>query len=90
LLYASANRDEAAFEAPDRFDVHRDPNHHLAFGFGPHFCLGANLARIELKALLEVLAPRVAELQLIGPARRVRSSFLNGLKELPIRALTER
>jgi cholest-4-en-3-one 26-monooxygenase len=90
LLYASANRDESAFEAPDRFDVHRDPNHHLAFGFGPHFCLGANLARIELKALLEVLAPRVAELQLIGPARRVRSSFLNGLKELPIRALTER
>ena len=90
LLYASANRDESAFEAPDRFDVRRDPNHHLAFGFGPHFCLGANLARIELKALLEVLAPRVATLELTAPVRRVRSSFLNGLKELPIRALTER
>jgi cholest-4-en-3-one 26-monooxygenase len=86
LLYASANRDESAFEAPHRFDIRRDPNHHLAFGFGPHFCLGANLARIELKALLEVLAPRVATLELTGPARRVRSSFLNGLKDLPLRA----
>jgi cholest-4-en-3-one 26-monooxygenase len=84
LLYASANRDEAAFPEPDRFDIRRDPNHHLAFGFGPHFCLGANLARIELRALLEVLAPRVASLKLAGPFRRVRSSFLNGLKDLPL------
>jgi cholest-4-en-3-one 26-monooxygenase len=86
LLYASANRDEAAFTEPDRFDVKREPNHHLAFGFGAHFCLGASLARIELKALLEVLAPRVATLELTAPARRVRSSFLNGLKELPLAA----
>jgi len=87
LLYASANRDERAFTDPDRFDISRNPNHHLAFGFGPHFCLGANLARIELRALLEVLAPRVAALELTGPVRRVRSSFLNGLKELPLRAV---
>jgi cholest-4-en-3-one 26-monooxygenase len=84
LLYSSANRDHAAFADPDRFDVRRDPNHHLAFGFGPHFCLGATLARIELRALLEVMVPRVAALELAGPVRRVRSSFLNGIKELPL------
>ena len=87
LMYASANRDEAAFADPDRFDVRRDPNHHLAFGFGPHFCLGATLARIELRALLEVMAPRIASLELTAPLRRVRSSFLNGLKDLPLRAI---
>src|SRR5581483_409439 len=86
LLYASANRDERAFTDPGRFDIGRDPNHHLAFGFGPHFCLGANLARIELRALLEALVPRVAALELTAPVRRVRSSFLTGLKELPLRA----
>jgi cholest-4-en-3-one 26-monooxygenase len=87
LMYGSANRDEEAFADPDRFDVRRDPNHHLAFGFGPHFCLGATLARIELRALLEVMVPRIAALELTGPVRRVRSSFLNGLKELPLRAI---
>jgi cholest-4-en-3-one 26-monooxygenase len=86
LLYSSANRDEAAFSDAARFDVRRDPNHHLAFGFGAHFCLGATLARIELRALLEVMVPRIAALELTGPVRRVRSSFLNGLKELPLRA----
>jgi cholest-4-en-3-one 26-monooxygenase len=85
LLYASANRDEAAFADPAGFDVRRDPNHHLAFGFGPHFCLGATLARIELRALLEVMAPRVGAVEVTGPVRRVRSSFLNGLKDLPLR-----
>jgi len=87
LLYASANRDEQAFTDPGRFDIGRDPNHHLAFGFGPHFCLGATLARIELRALLEVMAPRIAALELTAPVRRVRSSFLNGLKALPLRAV---
>jgi cholest-4-en-3-one 26-monooxygenase len=90
LLYTSANRDEAAFTAPSRFDVGRDPNHHLAFGFGPHYCLGATLARIEIRALLETLAPRVAAFELTGPVRRVRSSFLNGLKDLPLRAVPAR
>jgi cholest-4-en-3-one 26-monooxygenase len=87
LLYASANRDGKAFTGPQRFDIRRDPNHHLAFGFGPHFCLGANLARIELRALLDVMAPRITALELTGPIRRVRSSFLNGLKTLPLRAV---
>jgi cholest-4-en-3-one 26-monooxygenase len=86
LLYASANRDERAFADPARFAVRREPNHHLAFGFGPHFCLGATLARIELKALLEVMVPRISALELTGPVRRVRSSFLNGLKALPLAA----
>ncbi|HEY4408677.1 MAG TPA: cytochrome P450 [Acidimicrobiia bacterium] len=87
LLYSSANRDEAAFTDPDRFDTGRDPNQHLAFGFGPHFCLGATLARIELRALLEAMVPRIGALELTAPVRRVRSSFLNGLKELPLHAL---
>ncbi|HVW32696.1 MAG TPA: cytochrome P450 [Acidimicrobiia bacterium] len=87
LLYASANRDEAAFTDPGRFDVRREPNHHLAFGFGAHFCLGATLARIELRALLDVMVPRIGALEPAGEPRRVRSSFLNGLKELPLWAI---
>jgi cholest-4-en-3-one 26-monooxygenase len=86
LLYSSANRDESVFAAPDRFDVRRSPNHHVGFGFGPHFCLGATLARIELRAILEVLIPRVTRFDLAGPVVRARSSFLNAIKELPLRA----
>jgi cholest-4-en-3-one 26-monooxygenase len=85
LLYSSANRDETVFEDPDRFDVRRTPNHHLGFGFGPHFCLGATLARIELRAIFEVLIPRVSRFELAGPVVRARSSFLNAIKELPLR-----
>ena len=86
LLYSSANRDESVFADPDRFDVRRTPNHHLGFGFGPHFCLGATLARIELRAIFEVLIPRVTRFELAGPVVRARSSFLNAIKELPLRA----
>jgi cholest-4-en-3-one 26-monooxygenase len=86
LLYSSANRDESVFEGPDRFDLRRTPNHHLGFGFGPHFCLGATLARIELRAIFEVLIPRVTRFELAGPVVRARSSFLNAIKELPLRA----
>jgi cholest-4-en-3-one 26-monooxygenase len=85
LLYSSANRDEAVFEDPDRFDVRRTPNQHLGFGFGSHFCLGATLARIELRAIFEVLIPRVSRFELAGPVVRARSSFLNAIKELPLR-----
>ena len=87
LLYSSANRDESVFDDPDRFDVRRAPNHHVAFGFGAHFCLGATLARIEMRAILGVLVPRVRRFEVTGPVRRARSSFLNGIKELPLRAL---
>ena len=85
LLYSSANFDETVFEEPGRFDVRRTPNHHLGFGFGPHFCLGATLARIELKAIFEVLIQRVSRFELAGPVIRSRSSFLNAIKELPLR-----
>jgi cholest-4-en-3-one 26-monooxygenase len=87
LLYSSANFDETVFEEPNRFDVRRTPNHHLGFGFGPHFCLGATLARIELRAIFEVLIQRVNRFELAGPVIRARSSFLNAIKELPLRVV---
>jgi cholest-4-en-3-one 26-monooxygenase len=87
LLYSSANFDETVFEEPGRFDVRRTPNHHLGFGFGPHFCLGATLAGIELKAIFEVLIQRVSRFELAGPVIRSRSSFLNAIKELPLRVV---
>jgi cholest-4-en-3-one 26-monooxygenase len=86
MFYCSANRDESVFgpTAP-HFDLTRHPNPHLSFGFGTHFCLGAHLARVETRALLEELLPRIDRIELTGPAERVRSSFLNGIKHLPVR-----
>ncbi|MEV0261254.1 cytochrome P450 [Streptomyces sp. NPDC050617] len=85
LWYASGNRDEAVFDAPHRFDVTRSPNDHLTFGKGgPHFCLGASLARLELRIMFEELLPRLADIRLTAEPRRVRSNFVNGLKELPV------
>jgi cholest-4-en-3-one 26-monooxygenase len=85
LFYPSANRDEEVFDAPFEFRVDRDPNPHLAFGIGEHFCLGANLARLELRVLFRQLATRLQEVELVGRAERLRSSFLGGVKHLPIR-----
>jgi cytochrome P450 len=86
LWYVSGNRDEAEFENPDVFDVGRSPNRHLSFGRGgPHLCLGAHLARLEVEVMLVALARRVARFELAGPPRRIRSNFTNGLRELPIR-----
>ena len=85
LFYPSANRDEAAFEDPDVFRVDRRPNPHLGFGIGEHFCLGANLARLELRVIFEELAARLEEIELAGPYERMRSSFLGGVKRMPIR-----
>ena len=68
LLYQSANRDETVFDAPDEFRVDRDPNQHLGFGFGPHFCLGANLARLELKVVFQELLRRLPGIRLADPA----------------------
>ena len=85
LLYPSANRDEDVFDAPFEFRVERRPNRHLAFGIGEHFCLGANLARLELRILFRQLAERLVDVELAGPVERLRSSFLGGVKHMPIR-----
>lgn len=85
LSYPSANRDEDVFEDPFRFDVGRSPNKHLAFGFGVHFCLGAMLARMELKALLGALLPRIRSVELAGEPKLMQTLFVGGLKRLPIR-----
>jgi cytochrome P450 len=85
LLYPSANRDERVFEDPDVFRVDRRPNPHLGFGIGEHFCLGANLARLELLVMLEQLVPRLERIDLAGSFERMRSSFLGGVKRMPIR-----
>src|SRR6266851_5617590 len=85
LFYPSANRDEEVFEQPFRFDIGRTPNPHLAFGIGEHYCLGANLARLELLAMFRQLAERLDSVELAGPATRMRSSFVGGIKHMPIR-----
>ncbi|KAA2265819.1 cytochrome P450 [Solihabitans fulvus] len=84
LYYISANRDESVFVDADRFDPGRSPNPHLAFGVGPHFCLGSHLARLEATTLFQELAPHLARLRPTGPPLRLRSNFMNGLKTLPV------
>ncbi|MCK2216927.1 cytochrome P450 [Actinomadura sp. ATCC 31491] len=85
LSYPSANRDEEVFGDPFRFDVGRSPNRHLAFGAGVHFCLGAMLARMEIQALFAELLPRLAEVGLDGEPAWLATTFVGGLKRLPIR-----
>ena len=85
LFYASANRDEAIFEDADSFQIDRNPNPHLAFGIGEHFCLGTHLARQSQRALLRELIPRIDQLALAGEPAQIASSFVVGLKHLPIR-----
>jgi cytochrome P450 len=87
--YVSANRDEEAFPDPYTFDVTRTPNDHVTFGpGGPHFCLGAHLARLETKILFQELIPRLATIELAGPVERIRSNFVNGIKRMPVRVTT--
>ncbi|WP_433174870.1 cytochrome P450 [Actinoallomurus sp. CA-150999] len=85
LSYPSANRDEEVFADPFRFDVGRDPNKHLAFGFGVHYCLGAALARIEVRAFYEELLPRLRSIELAGEPENIATLFVGGLKRLPVR-----
>jgi len=86
LWYVSANRDESIFDEPFRFDITRDPNPHIAFGGGgPHFCLGAQLARLEIRVLFEELARRTPKLEALGAPDRLRSNFIGGIKHLPVR-----
>jgi cholest-4-en-3-one 26-monooxygenase len=85
LYYPSANRDESVFADGHRFDVGRTPNEHLAFGVGQHFCLGASLARLEIRVMFEELLRRFPKIEPAGPVRRLRSNFINGFKEIPVR-----
>jgi len=90
MFYPSANRDETAFTNPDVFDITRTPNQHVTFGGGgPHFCLGANLARLEMRILFEELSRRTADIEFTGPVKKLQSSFIHGIKSLPVQ-LTRR
>jgi cytochrome P450 len=84
LSYPSANRDEDVFADPMRFDVGRTPNKHLAFGFGAHYCLGAQLAKMEIRALLTELVPRLQSAELAGIPELTSTLFVGGLKHLPL------
>jgi cytochrome P450 len=85
LSYPSANRDEEVFDRPNEFDITRSPNKHLAFGFGVHYCLGAMLARMEIRAVLTELIPRLKSVELAGEPSLMKTTFVGGLKRLPIR-----
>jgi cholest-4-en-3-one 26-monooxygenase len=85
LFYPSANRDEALFDDPYRFEIERSPNRHLAFGIGQHFCLGAHVARLELQVIFRHLARRLEKMELAGPVERLRSVLVGGVKHIPIR-----
>lgn len=86
VWFVSGNRDEEVFPEPFRFDVGRDPNPQMAFGSGgPHVCLGAHLARLEIRVMFEELLPRLADVELTGPVVRLRSNFINGIKHMPVR-----
>jgi cholest-4-en-3-one 26-monooxygenase len=86
LWYVSANRDEEVFDDPFRFDITRAYNPHVAFGGGgPHFCLGASLARMEIRIFFSELVARVRRVEPLGPAQLLRSNFQRGVKHLPVR-----
>jgi cytochrome P450 len=86
IFYPSANRDEEVFAEPDRFDIRRDPNPHVAFGGGgAHYCLGTNLARLEIRCLFDELLDRVHALENAGPVERLHSWFINGPRRMPVR-----
>jgi cholest-4-en-3-one 26-monooxygenase len=85
FFHISGNRDEAVFDDPQKFDITRNPNPHLAFGAGgPHFCLGANLARMEIRVMFEHLLDRMPDMQLDGEVQRLQSQFISGVKHIPV------
>lgn len=85
LLYQSANRDAEIFEGPDEFRLDRKPNRHIAFGYGPHMCIGQHLAKQELRIMLEELLPRIERLEVTGERKVVQTNFVGGLRRLPMR-----
>jgi cholest-4-en-3-one 26-monooxygenase len=90
LYYPSANRDEEVFDEPDRFDITRPAKDHLAFGIGEHFCLGANLARMQLRCIMREILTRLPDMELAGPPRRARNALVDGIKQMPVRFTPER
>jgi cytochrome P450 len=84
-LYQSANRDADVFEAPDSFRIERRPNKHIAFGYGPHMCIGQHLAKQELRIMFEMLIPRVKSIELLGGRKVTQTNFVGGIKSLPVR-----
>ena len=85
FFHTSANRDEEIFDDPDTFDIGRDPNPHISFGGGgPHFCLGANLARMEIRVMFEHLLDRLPDIRQDGEEQHLQSQFINGVKHLPV------
>ena len=84
LMIASANRDPRSFDDPGRLDVTRNPNRHLAFGFGTHFCLGASLARLEARVAFEEMLARFPEFSVSGPTKRLHGSVIRGLLSVPL------
>jgi cytochrome P450 len=89
MWFASGNRDETRFDAPYELRLDRMPNDHMTFGKGPHSCMGANLARFEMRIIFETLLPRIAEIEQTGEIRRVRSNFVNGIKSFPLRIVSK-
>jgi cytochrome P450 len=87
MWYPSANHDEEVFERPFDFDIRRNPNDHLSFGTGRHVCLGASLARLEVRVVFEELLKRVSSVEVTGEPDRLRSNFINGIKHLPVRVV---
>jgi cholest-4-en-3-one 26-monooxygenase len=85
LWYPSANRDEDVFPDPQHFDILRTPNDHVAFGYGEHYCLGANLARMELREIFREIVTRIDGIERTATPRRLRSNFINGVKEMRVR-----
>jgi cholest-4-en-3-one 26-monooxygenase len=86
LWYISANRDEDVFDDPNRFEITRSPNDYVAFGGGgPHFCLGANLAKLEIRVMFDEILDRLPDIELAGDVQRLRSNFINGIKHMPVK-----
>ena len=85
LLYLSGNRDEEAFADPFKFRVDRENNRHVAFGYGAHVCIGQHLAKMEIKAFFKELLGRLQSIELTGEPKRIQSTFVSGLKTLPVR-----